>query len=104
MDCCTRQRPFDQLGLDQFTKRPVRTAAGPIEVSIYGTVRLTVQGRAFNGDVAEVSDDCPALLGRVPLEVLDFIIDPVGQKLIGNPAHGGVQMMEIYPAYTNTGI
>jgi hypothetical protein len=41
-------------------------------------------------------DDCPVLIGQVPLEVLDFVVDPQGQRLIGNPAHGGEQILEIY--------
>jgi hypothetical protein len=34
--------------------------------------------------------------GQVPLEVLDFVVDSRGQKLVGNPAHGGEQMTEEY--------
>ena len=47
-------------------------------------------------DVAELPDDCPALIGQVPLELLDFVVDAAGQKLIGNPAHGGEQMIELF--------
>jgi hypothetical protein len=36
------------------------------------------------------------LIGQVPLELLDFVVDPRAQKLIGNPAHGGEQMLEMY--------
>jgi len=34
--------------------------------------------------------------GQVPLEVLDFVVDSRGLKLVGNPAHGGEQMTEEY--------
>ena len=34
--------------------------------------------------------------GQVPLEVLDFVVDSRGKKLVGNPAHGGEQMTEEY--------
>ena len=44
----------------------------------------------------EVPDDCPVLVGLIPLEALDFVVDPVNQQLIGNPAHGGEQMVELY--------
>ena len=47
-------------------------------------------------DVIEVSDDCPVLVGQVPLELMDFVVDPAGQQLIGNPAHGGEQVVELY--------
>jgi hypothetical protein len=34
------------------------------------------------------------LLGQVPLEVLDLVVDSKWHKLITNPAHGGQQMTE----------
>jgi hypothetical protein len=47
-------------------------------------------------DVAEIPDDCPVLIGQIPLEGLDFVIDPVAQRLIGNPEHGGEHMADLY--------
>jgi hypothetical protein len=47
-------------------------------------------------DVIEVPENVPNLLGQVPLEVLDLVVDARGQKLIPNPAHGGEQMTEGY--------
>jgi hypothetical protein len=47
-------------------------------------------------EVCEIPDECQPLIGQVPLEMLDFVVDPVGGKLIGNPAHGGEQMIELY--------
>jgi hypothetical protein len=76
--------------------RSVRTTAGVVDVSIHEPVRLTVQDRDFTVDVAAVPDDCPVLIGQIPLEGLDFVVDPVGQKLIGNPEHGGEHMIEAY--------
>jgi hypothetical protein len=46
--------------------------------------------------VTEVPDDCPILIGQIPLELLDFVVDPSGQKLIGNPEHGGEHVVELY--------
>ena len=43
----------------------------------------------------EVPDDCPVLIGQVPLGLLDFVVDPAGPRLIGNPAHGGEQILEL---------
>jgi predicted aspartyl protease len=90
------KRLIEQLGLIPLRTRPVRTSAGLRVAQVYGTVRLTIQGRDCPSDVAEVPDDCPMLVGQVPLEVMDFVVDPVGQRLIGNPAHGGEQMYEQY--------
>ncbi len=86
----------DQLGLKQYRKRTVRTVAGTLEIPICEAVRLTIQGRDCTVDVAEIADDCPSLIGQIPLEALDFLVDPVGQRLIGNPDHGGEHMIEIY--------
>jgi predicted aspartyl protease len=90
---------IEQLGLRPFRTRQARTAAGPITLQVYEAVRLVVQGREFTCDVAEVADDCPVLLGQIPLEGLDFLIDPQGQRLIGNPAHGGEHMIEIFSVF-----
>ena len=81
-------RMIDQLGLQRIRKRPVRTSAGYVEAHVCDAVRLTVQGRECTIDVAEVPDMSPVLIGQVPLELLDFIVDPINQRLIGNPEHG----------------
>jgi hypothetical protein len=44
----------------------------------------------------EVPDDVPALIGQIALVQLDFVVDPPGCRLIGNPAHGGVHTIEMY--------
>jgi predicted aspartyl protease len=89
-------RLIKELGLRYHRRRRVRTSAGIIDCAIHDAVRLTVQGRDCTVDVAEVPDECPVLIGQVPLELLDFVVDPAGQKLIGNPAHGGEHMIEQY--------
>lgn len=90
------KRFIDQLGLTPLRQRRARTSAGVVTVQNYGTVRLTIQGRDCPCDVTELPEECPILIGQVPLELLDFVVDPVNQKLIGNPAHGGEQMIELY--------
>jgi len=62
----------------------------------YEPVQLELMGRKENFDVIEVPESVPNLLGRVPLEVLDLVVDNKRQKLIPNPAHGGEQMTEEY--------
>jgi predicted aspartyl protease len=93
---CMPKRLIDQLGLTPFTTRRMRTTGGIREAPIYGPVKLTVQGRFCNIDVSEVDENCPVLIGQVPLELLDFVIDPVGRRLIGNPAHGGEHMHDLF--------
>jgi predicted aspartyl protease len=87
---------LQQLGLTpRYTKR-VRSIQGTGTVRVFEAVRLTIQGRDCTVDVMEVPEDVPVLIGQIPLEFLDFVVDPQGGKLIGNPAHGGEHMLELY--------
>ena len=90
------RRLIVQLGLKRRRTRTARTAAGVVSFGIYGAVRLTVQGRDCIVEAAEIPDECPVLIGQIPLEGLDFVVDPVGQRLIGNPDHGGEQMIDMF--------
>jgi clan AA aspartic protease len=90
-------RLIQQLGLNPQTKKRVRSSSGAVtEADMYDAVRLTIQGRTCTMDVMEVPDDVLALIGQLPLEHLDFVVDLRNQKLIGNPAHGGEHMYELY--------
>ena len=51
------------LGLKHLRTRTARTAAGEVQVRVFGTVRLTVQGRDCPMDVTELPDGCPVLIG-----------------------------------------
>ena len=84
-----------QLGLEQYRTRRARTSSGISDFGVYGMVLLTVQGRECRVEVAEVPDGCPVLIGQIPLEALDFVVDPVGQRLLGNPDHGGEHMIDL---------
>lgn len=87
---------IQQLGLEKRRERNVRTAGGPRVASVYEAVRLTIQGRDCICEVTEAPYDVPTLIGQIPLEWLDFVVDPRGQRLIGNPAHGGEWISEMY--------
>jgi len=90
------KRMIQQLGLRHVRSRPAISSAGATTVNVYGTVRLTIQGRDCPTDVTELPDECPVLIGQIPLELLDFVVDMKGRRLIGNPAHGGEQVLEMY--------
>ena len=85
-----------QLGLRPLRQRTAKTVGGDITITIYNAVRLTVDGRDCTLDVYEAADDLPVLIGQIPLEALDFVVDPVNRRLIGNPAHGGEHMVDAY--------
>jgi hypothetical protein len=61
-----------------------------------GRVTVTAKFENIGHFAIEVPDDHPVLIGRIPLQLLDFVIDASGPRLIGNPAHGGEQMIEMY--------
>jgi predicted aspartyl protease len=87
---------IDQLGLRLIERRQARTTAGTVSFGVYSPARLTVGGRTCEVRVTEVADNCPVLIGVIPLEMLDFVVDPKGQRLVGNPAHGGEWMIDVF--------
>src|SRR6266480_3988615 len=62
----------------------------------YEPVELELMERRESFDVIEIPENVPNLLGQVPLEVLDLVVDTKRQRLIPNPDHGGEQMTEEY--------
>lgn len=84
------------LGLTEQYRKKVKSSVGLAEAAVFDAVRLTIQGRSCTMDVMEVPDSVPVLIGQLPLEQLDFVIDPRSRTLIGNPEHGGEHMFELY--------
>ena len=84
------------LGLEKVQNVISRTSNGPAKRAVYEPVRLDVQGRFGNFDVVNLTEDVPNLLGQIPLEYLDFVVDAKRRKLIPNPEHGNMQMTEEY--------
>ena len=68
-------RLIQQLGLKKFTSKRVTSSIGVAEAGIYEAVRLTIQGRTCTMDVMEVPDNVPVLIGQLPLEHLDLVLD-----------------------------
>jgi predicted aspartyl protease len=89
-------RLIRQLGLSQRGTKRVTSSVGLTEAAIYDAVRLTIQGHSCTMDVMEVPDSVPVLIGQLPLESLDLVVNPQSRRLTGNPAHGGEPMYELY--------
>jgi predicted aspartyl protease len=85
---------IQRLGLARTGTVRSQTTSGPAIRYKYDPVELELLGRRENFDVIEVPETVPNLLGQVPLEVLDLVVDARRQRLIPNPAHGGEQMTE----------
>lgn len=84
------------LGLKKVSHVESKTTNGLRRRNVYQPARLDLMGRHGNFDVVEIDEDVPNLLGQIPLEYLDLVVDSRGQKLIPNPEHGGTQMTEEY--------
>jgi len=96
---CLPTRMIHELGLSKaYTKRVTRSR-GSADADVYAAVWLTIQGRFCTLDVMEVPDTVLPIVGRLPLEHLDFVVDPVRQRLIGNPEHGGEEMYDLLSAW-----
>ncbi len=89
-------RVIRQLGLNRTTSKHVTSSTGPTLVYMYDAVRLTILDRSCTIDVLEVPDSVPVLIGQIPLEHLDLVIDMRSHTLTGNPAHGGEDVYEMY--------
>ncbi len=87
---------IQKLGLRLHKTVRARTAGGVRDFRIYTAVRVFVQGRDCVIDVAELPEDCPVLIGQVPLESMDWVVDMKNQRLIGNPDHGGDWSMDMF--------
>ena len=86
MDLCIPETLASQLKLRPVEKRTITVADGrKSEVDYVGPIKVEVFGRhAFTG--AMVMGDC-VLLGAIPMQAMDVIIDPRREQLIPNPDH-----------------
>lgn len=85
-----------RLGLTDQRRATTMTAGGESVVRLFSAVRLSINGRDCPIDVTDLPEGCPVLIGQVPLELMDWVVDMRNQKLIGNPAHGGQWIQELY--------
>lgn len=88
-----------QPGLNAVRTRTATTVGGPTPITVYEPVLLTIQGRDCFVEVHEIGDKLPVLVGQVPLELLDWVVDCHGQRLVGNPAHDGEHMIDALSFY-----
>lgn len=86
---------LDQIGLTKRYEKRVMTAGGVQTANVYGGARLEIMGRDMPTDVIEVPEGNPVLIGQIPLEMMDWVVDLQGRRLIGNPAHGGEHILEV---------
>ena len=91
-----RTRIIRQLGLAKTGSKRITSSVGIGQADMYEAVRLTIQERTCTMDVVEVPDSIPPLIGQIPVEHLDLVVDLRNRRLIGNPEHGGEHIYEMY--------
>jgi len=87
-----------ELGLQKIKDRQVKTANGVVSRGYYSAVRVTIWDREMDFNVLELFDspDQPPLLGYMVLEGLDLRVDSKNQKLVGDPLHPDVMMIDLF--------
>ena len=86
------------LGLRKQETRRVSTVTGRAFINRYEPVRVDLMDRYGNFDVTEIPETVPNLLGQIPLEEMDFVVDPKRRRLIPNPERGGDWILELFHA------
>ena len=77
-----------ELGLRPVGEIQTRTMSNRSESRmVFSPVALEIQGRTGRFDVVEISDELPNIVGQIPLEDLDWVVDCKNQRLIPNPEH-----------------
>jgi predicted aspartyl protease len=87
---------IEQLGLSKTGTVNSRTTNGNRERNVYSPVLMELMGRTGEFAVVDIDENVPNLLGQIPLEYLDLVVDPKAQKLRGNPEHGDQFMTDEY--------
>ncbi len=83
-----------QLGLEQTDQREVELADGKIQrCEVVGPIELRFANRKAVSNAIVMGNE--VLLGAIPMEELDVIIDTRGQRLIVNPENPTMPKMKI---------
>jgi predicted aspartyl protease len=92
---CLHKDMIEELGLRYDRKVRVSTGNGVVQRKIHGVARITIIGRSYRGEIMEVPHTMPILLGYIPLENLDLVVDPTANQVVPNPAHGGKYTLDL---------
>ena len=79
-----------QLGLRPIDRVRSRTMSNRIEQRrVCSPVELRLAGRTGVFRVVEIPDQLPNLIGQIPLEELDLVVDLRKRRVVPNPEHPG---------------
>jgi len=87
------------LGLREIRRKKARVADGrAVEFAVVTGLRLAIFGREMTCDALVAPVGMPVLIGQIPLEALDLIVDPKSQEARPNAAHPDGPVYEILRA------
>ena len=79
---------IQQLGLRLIGEIRSRTMSACSEPrKVFAPITLEILGRSGHYEVVEVPDSLPNMVGQIPLEDMDWVVDCRSQKLVPNPEH-----------------
>jgi len=87
------------LGLSEFDRRRVRMANGAVEeLPVVADLFIEILGRTCSCEVFVLPAGATPLLGQVPLELLDLVVDPKSREARVNPASPDMPLLDLLRA------
>ena len=84
-----------QLGLRELEQVQSLTMSNRCELRrVFSAVDIEIQGRSGTFRVVELPDELPNIVGQIPLEEMDWVVDLNRRRLIPNPEHKDGVMCE----------
>jgi len=79
---------ISRLGLRLVSRIKCRTMSDRAKVRrVFSPVKLEIQGRSGTFEFVELPDTLPNVIGQIPLEHMDWVVDLKKRRLIPNPEH-----------------
>lgn len=85
-----------QLGLRTTGTRNVKMADGVMRQVARVVVHVEILGRDMTCDALVLPEGVPALVGQIPLEALDLVVDPKNRELRVNPESPDAPLLDLY--------
>ena len=84
------------LGMPYAGQRKVRDARGiVVSVPWVGGLRIEILGREMTCDALVLPRGATPLIGQIPLEALDLIVDPKSREVSVNPASPDAPLLDL---------
>jgi clan AA aspartic protease len=86
----------EALGLSEIDRRKVKMANGTIdELAIAGDLLLEIFGRVMACDAFVLPAGTTPLIGQIPLEALDLVVDAKSRELTVHPASPDAPLLDL---------